>query len=87
MVTRATALKNARSLVGVNDDGHVIGEDHHRAKLTDHDVWLILELRDEGMTYATIAKKFETSKGTVHDICSGRRRQYLAVGQRVRIPR
>lgn len=33
-----------RRLLAVNDRGHVIGEQHHRAKLTDHDVDLVLDL-------------------------------------------
>lgn len=71
----------------VNESGHVVGQDHHRAKFTDHDIWLMRELRDEGMTLRLIAEKFETSKGTVHDICAGRRRGHTGTGQRVRIDR
>ena len=35
-----------RRFVRVNEHGRRIGEDHHRAKLSDADVDLILELRD-----------------------------------------
>jgi hypothetical protein len=28
----------ATAPVAVNDRGHVVGQDHHRAKLTDHDI-------------------------------------------------
>lgn len=73
---------SARRAVSVNDAGHVIGQDHHRAKLSNHDVYLILELRDEGMAYSLIAAKFETSKATIADICKGRRRAQSAVGQK-----
>jgi hypothetical protein len=65
-----------------NDGGHVVGQDHHRAKLSDHDVWLIHELRDGGMQYAEIAAKFEISKTQVCYICLGQRRAHTATGQR-----
>jgi DNA-binding XRE family transcriptional regulator len=45
------------------------GEHHHRAKLTNHDVDLIRELREEhGMTYRELAEKFEVSMWTIRDI-------------------
>lgn len=72
----------------MNDHGHVVGEGHHRAKLTDHDVWLILELRAGDMRYTDIAEKFEIPKATVASICQGRRRAQTAVGQKgVRKPK
>lgn len=62
--------------VAVNAAGYRIGEQHHRAKLTDDDVMTILYLRDEGLSYADIASKFDdgftVSKSTVRDICQGR---------------
>jgi hypothetical protein len=69
-------------VVGVNDSGHVIGQDHHRARLSDHDIWLIHDLRREGLTYQEIADKFEVSKALVADICKGRRRGQTVTGQR-----
>jgi hypothetical protein len=39
--------------------GWRVGETHHNAKLTDHDVELIRLLRDGGMKLKEIAKKFE----------------------------
>lgn len=56
----------------------VVGERHHRAKFSDHEVYLMRELRDEGMKLSEIAEKFETAKSTVSDICSGRRRSQYA---------
>lgn len=61
-------------LVGLNEKGSRVGETHHRAKLTDHDVDLIRDLRDEGLTYQEIADKFEVSKSTIRDIVKCRRR-------------
>lgn len=71
--------KKARS---TNDRGHVVGEDHHRARFTDHEVWLMRELRAAGLTYPAIAEKFESNKWTVMRICLGQRRGHLVTGQR-----
>lgn len=68
--------------VSVNDHGHVVGEDHHRSRLSDHDIDLIRDLRADGMTYQAIAIKFEIDKGLVRDYCKGRRRSQLAVDQK-----
>lgn len=71
----------SKKQVAVNSAGYRIGEGHHRAKLTDDDVDLILYLRDEGLSYAQIAAKFDdgisVSKSTVRDICLGRIRAQL----------
>jgi hypothetical protein len=75
--------KTAR-LVGTNDEGHVVGEDHHRAKLTDHEIWLIHELRAAGIHRREIAIKFEVSVYTIIEILSGRRRAQAATGQKAR---
>lgn len=62
--------------VAVNAAGYRVGEGHHRSKLSDEDVDLILYLRDEGLSYAAIAAKWDDgvtiSKSTVRDICLGR---------------
>jgi hypothetical protein len=66
----------------VNDRGFVVGEDHHRAKLTDHDVELVLYLRnEEGWTYAQIAAKMEVGRTTVANICRYRTRAQTVMGQ------
>ena len=48
-----------KDVVAVNERGRRIGESHPRAKLTDHEVDLIRELAEEGLTYEDIARKFE----------------------------
>lgn len=89
-MTEIIDLRNTR-LVAVNDRGRRVGEDHHRAKLTDDEVELIRELAHpsdgaEPMPHRTIAEKFEISRGTVADIVSFRRRASYPVGwRRVRL--
>lgn len=68
-------------LVGCNERGYRVGEGHHRAKLTDSEVDLILELRDAGLSLAAIAAKWDEgltiSKSTVRDVCAGRIRAQI----------
>lgn len=72
--------------VAVNAAGYRVGEDHHRSKLSDEDVDTILYLRDEGLSYAAIAAKWDEdvtiSKSTVRDICLGRIRAQQVDGYR-----
>lgn len=71
-----------RRLIRVNEGGRRIGEDHHRAKLTDADVAQVYAMLDAGMGYARIAKKFDdipggVSKSTIRDIAKGHTRAQL----------
>ena len=50
------------------------GENHHRAKLTDHDVDLLRAIRKEGWSYRLLALKFEVSKSQVRNIVKGSQR-------------
>lgn len=73
-------IKHAKNrMLAVNDSGHVIGEQHHLAKLTDHEVDLALELLAGGMSQALVAEKFEVSRRTIRDYAAGRRRGQTAV--------
>ena len=45
--------------------GFRIGETHHNATLTDHDVELIRLLREGGMKVKEIARKFECSPSNI----------------------
>lgn len=67
----------------VNERGYRIGEDHHRAKITNHEVDLILALNSAGFGYKRIAQKFDISFGTVRDIIKGRRRAQTVAGWKV----
>lgn len=64
----------ARITVGVNEKGLRVGEDHQRATLTDHDVELMRQLREEGIGYKRLAKIFDTSVRNVRDIVNYKRR-------------
>lgn len=70
-------------LVKVNENGRRIGEDHQRAKLTDREVDLIREMRDEGLSYGVIARMMDIGKSTVRDICVCRRRAHICVAVRL----
>lgn len=72
-MVKASRIAKTRMLA-VNERGLRIGESHPRAVLTDHEVGLLMELRDEGHSYAKLAEMFEVHKGTVAKILSGQRR-------------
>lgn len=72
--------KTANKARAVNDKGLVIGEDHPRAVLTDHEVELVLELRGQGFSFGWLAEKFEVSKSCIARICWGTRRAQFPAG-------
>lgn len=56
-------------IVGLNDKGFRIGEDHPQAKLTDQHVDVIRELHESGtMGYLRIARIFKVSKNAIKKI-------------------
>lgn len=69
-----------KRMLAVNDRGQRIGESHPRAVLTDHEVGLLQDLRDEGYSYSSLAAMFEVSKGTVAKILTGQRRCQTPAG-------
>lgn len=79
----------ARKFIAVNERGHTLGEDHHNARLTNAEVDLLLELRDEldergrpVWSYSKLAVKFEISKSAVRKICRGQTRCQTPAGHR-----
>lgn len=60
--------------IAVNEQGRRVGDSHHNAKLTDHEVDLLLAMRDEGLTYQQLADKFEISKSQARNIVKGIKR-------------
>lgn len=80
---RVSANRRPRAVL-INDSGRVIGQDHPRSTLTDHEVDLIVELRnDHGMKLRELAEKFEISISAVVHYAKGRRRSQVATGQRL----
>ena len=74
-------------LVALDERGRPIGEDHHRAKLSDHDVELMRQMYEEGMaSYGQLAVMFECSKGQVWGIVNYTERAVSPAGYR-RVPR
>ena len=71
-----------KRIVAVNERNLRIGESHPRAVLTDHEVELLLELREQGFSYSWLAKKFEISKKHAWRICAGVRRGQIACKHR-----
>lgn len=75
--------------ITVNARGNRVGETHHRAKLADKDVAMILELHEAGLSYKQIARKFDDvvtladgtevpgyrpGKSTIRDVVKGNTR-------------
>ena len=76
-------MSGRSKIVAVDEHNNRIGEDHPRAKLTDHDVELIRQLREEfGLAHSEIAVKFEIAKSTVVAICQYQRRATTPAGYR-----
>jgi DNA invertase Pin-like site-specific DNA recombinase len=68
-----------KKMIGVNERGLRVGQDHQRAKLSDAAVELIRRLHEDGMSYTVIAVKFEISRMQVWRICNYRVRAQAAV--------
>mgnify|MGYP003149054242 CR=1 FL=1 len=62
-------------------NGHRVGETHHRAKLSDHEVELIRCLSEGGMRVVEIARKFECSPDNIRKIVYYRSR--IGIGMAV----
>ena len=57
-------------LVGVNEKGYRIGQNHPGAKLTDHEVDLLRTMREqENLSYRKLAVVFGMSVSCVRRIC------------------
>ena len=71
-----------RRVVAVNEKNQPIGEDHPSAKLTDHEVQLMIEMHEEHVGYRRLAKMFEISRSQVRNICKGIKRSQTPHGWR-----
>ncbi len=61
-------------LVQIGEYGRRIGETHGMARLSDHEIELIRQLKEQGMPAAEIAGKFEVSKRYVYKLVNYERR-------------
>ena len=59
-------------LIAYSARGWRVGEDHPRAKYTNHEISLVLDLRAQGLAYREIAARLEMPWATVRDVCTGR---------------
>ena len=50
------------------------GDRHHQCKILDHEVELIRQLADQGMSYQDIAEKFETTKDYIYQLAVFKKR-------------
>lgn len=65
--------------VAVNDRGRVVGEDHWRAKLTDHEVELIKQLLTERAALVESLRGDHVGCGSVNRCLHARRLSYAAI--------
>lgn len=65
-------------LVGLNEKGMRVGEDHQRAVLTNAEVERMRELHEEGFGYKKLAAMFEVSPSLVAKICRYQSRAQIA---------
>ncbi len=71
--------------VHIGEYGKRIGETHGRAKLSDHEIDLVRQLKEEGMPATEIAEKMEISKRYVYKLVNFERRaSVLAEYRRVK---
>ena len=69
-----------KRVVAIGEKGKRVGEDHGRARLTNHEVELIRALHAAGMGYKQLAGKFEVGVRTIRDIVHLRKRATAAMG-------
>lgn len=74
---------DASKLVAVDEHNRPIGEDHHRAKLSDHDVELMRQMYEEGMASARqLGMLFGCSKTTAWEVVTFMKRATTPAGYR-----
>lgn len=71
-MSKPKTQKITSKIVAVNEAGHRIGETHQRAKISDHDLGLLLRLHDEGWGSRRLSAKFDIPRRTVRDYLRGR---------------
>jgi len=65
-------------MIAVNERGYRVGESHHNAKYTNHEIDLVWRMRMEGLSYGKLAAILEMPKSTIASILRGYRRCQFA---------
>jgi len=65
-----------------NDEGRIVGQDHHKATHTNIEIEQARQLRAEGWSLGEIAKKLDSKKSTVQGWINGTRRTQTATEDR-----
>ncbi len=68
--------------VHIGEYGKRIGETHGMAKLSDHEIDLVRQLKEEGMPATEISEKFEVSKRYVYKLVNYERRASMVAEYR-----
>ncbi len=72
-----------KRVVAVGANGVRVGEDHPLARLTNHEVDLVIELHEKhGKTYRWLAETFDLSVRAIAAYCRRERRAATVVGYR-----
>lgn len=78
-----------RRLVAINDKGRRVGEEHHKAKLSNNDIELMRRMYEEypvghpkHLGFSKLAKIFECSRTHVVEICTYQQRAQTVAGFR-----
>ncbi len=71
-----------QKMVQIGEYGRRVGESHGRAKLSDHEIDLVRQLREDGMPAAEIAEKFEVGKRYVYKVVNFERRASIVAEYR-----
>lgn len=68
-------MKSNQSAKRRNHTGHAVGQDHHRAKLTDTQIDQIRRMYRPGIVgYVVLARQFNCGESTIRDIVQYRTR-------------
>ena len=71
------------ALVAYSDNGRRIGENHHKARMTDKEVELCWQLHEEGNGTRRIAKILGHPRSTICDVLTCRTRAQIAERHRM----
>tara|TARA_R110000868_G_scaffold135294_1_gene347791 strand:- start:1087 stop:1350 length:264 start_codon:yes stop_codon:yes gene_type:complete len=76
-------VERMKRYVAINEKGRRVGENHHRANLSDEQVDRIRDLHeDHQLSYQQLAKMYNVSKQTIASICQYARRAQTPFGFR-----